>query len=125
MDVCGTSCHEFGASFSLDEKHLPKGHDQLVEFSITRCPFIHPTVMFRSSVFEKGHRYPTNTSLTEDMALWFQLLKSGCVFANLNDVLLDYRLNENTINRRHGIGKAFSEIRIRFFIYDFIEKGVI
>ncbi len=113
VDVLGTSCSEFGATFALDEKHLPQTHEELLDFSITRCPFIHPSVMFRASVFAKGHRYPENTTLTEDMALWFQLLNYGVRFANLNEVLLDYRLNENTINRRKGFKKAMSEINIR------------
>ncbi|WIG78060.1 glycosyltransferase [Photobacterium damselae] len=113
IDVLGTSCREFGASFALEEKHLPQSHEELLDFSITRCPFIHPSVMFRASVFTKGHRYPENTTLTEDMALWFQLLNDGIKFSNLNEVLLDYRLNENTINRRKGFKKAMSEINIR------------
>ncbi|MCG6223057.1 glycosyltransferase [Vibrio diabolicus] len=113
IDVLGTSCREFGATFALDEKHLPEFHDDLTNFSITRCPFIHPTVMFRSNVFRRGYRYPVNTTLTEDMALWFELLNAGFKFSNINEVLLDYRLNETTISRRKGIGKAFSEINIR------------
>lgn len=115
VDICGTSCKEFGASFALEEKHLPKSHEELYNFSIVRCPFIHPSVMFRISIFNDGLRYPTNTALTEDMALWYELLVKGYRFANLNEILLDYRLNENTINRRKGISKAFSEIRIRVF----------
>lgn len=113
IDVLGTSCREFGASFALEEKHLPRTHEELLDFSIFRCPFIHPTVMFRSSVFEKGNRYPENTTLTEDMALWFQLLNNNIQFANLNEILLDYRLNEGTIKRRKGLKKASSEINIR------------
>ncbi len=114
IDVLGTSCREFGSSFSLKEKHLPSKHNDLFVFSITRCPFIHPTVMFRSRVFTSGIRYPENTPFTEDMALWFLLLDSNFKFGNLNQILLDYRLNENTIERRRGINKAFSEMKLRF-----------
>ncbi len=114
IDVCGTSCREFGASFALEEKHLPKLPEQLLDYSITHCPFIHPSVMFRISVFNSGVRYPTDTSFTEDMALWFILLNKGFRFANLNDILLDYRLNENTLDRRRGLSKAISEFSIRF-----------
>jgi len=113
VDVCGTSCREFGASYALDEKHLPMLHEDLLNFSITRCPFIHPSVMFRSTIFVAGNRYPTNTALTEDMAFWFKLLANGYRFGNLNEVLIDYRLNENTITRRIGLDKALSEVRIR------------
>lgn len=115
VDVCGTSCKEFGASFALDEKHLPESHEDLLDFSIVRCPFIHPTVMFRARVFESGVRYPTNTSFTEDMALWFELLSKGYRFSNIREVLLDYRLNENTIKRRKGFGKALSEVKVRLY----------
>jgi glycosyltransferase involved in cell wall biosynthesis len=114
IDVCGTSCHEFGASFALNEKHLPTQPEKLMDFSLTHCPFIHPTVMFRVSVFTTGIRYPIDTSLTEDMALWFVLLNKNYQFSNLNEILLDYRLNENTIKRRSGINKAISEFKIRF-----------
>ena len=48
------------------------------------------------------------------MALWFILLNEGCKFSNINEILLDYRLNENTIARRTGADKAFSEFKIRF-----------
>ncbi|WP_421289332.1 glycosyltransferase [Aeromonas veronii] len=115
IDICGTSCREFGASFALEEKHLPTTHQQLLDFSITRCPFIHPSVMFRRRVFETGIRYPTDTALTEDMALWFELLVNGFKFANINEVLLDYRLNENTIKRRKGVDKALSEVKVRLY----------
>lgn len=115
IHVCGTSCREFGASFALSEKHLPQTHNELRDFSITRCPFIHPSVMFRSSIFHSGIRYPTNTSFTEDMALWFELLSQGYKFSNINEVLLDYRLNESTVGRRKGLDKAVSEVRLRFY----------
>lgn len=122
IDVCGTSCKEFGATYSLEEKHLPETHAKLLDFSITRCPFIHPSVMFRTSIFESGIRYPTNTALTEDMALWFDLLYAGYKFSNINDVLLYYRLNESTIKRRKGIGKAISELRVRFKYMMLLER---
>lgn len=48
------------------------------------------------------------------MALWFDLLNAGFKFSNINEVLLDYRLSENTVNRRKGIKKALSEIKVRF-----------
>lgn len=123
ISVCGTFCHEFGASYALDTKCLPTDHQSLLNFSISRCPFIHPSVMFRSSIFKTGVRYPVDTALTEDMALWFQLLQLGFKFANLSEPLLDYRLTEDTVSRRKGGDKAMSEFIIRFK-YMFILKKV-
>ncbi|WP_159064888.1 glycosyltransferase [Thaumasiovibrio subtropicus] len=114
VDVLGTGCREFGADFALDKKCLPQSHDELVDFSVARCPFIHPSVMLRKAIFERSElRYPTNTDFTEDMGLWFLLLEAGFRFANLPDILLDYRLNDATLSRRRGIGKSLSEVRIR------------
>lgn len=118
IHVVGTSCREFGASYALDEKHLPTTHEELALFSVIRCPFIHPSVMFRRDVFDDGKRYPTDAPFTEDMGLWCDLIVSGYKFANINEVLLDYRLNENTIERRKGLEKALSEIKVRlYFMY--------
>lgn len=113
VDVLGGFCHEFGSSFALDIKKLPQEHSELKKFSIARCPFIHPTVMFRTKVFSSGIRYPVNTSFTEDMALWFILLERGYIFANISDVVLDYRLEEATLTRRIGLKKAKSEFILR------------
>lgn len=114
IGVSGSSCEEFGATFAIEKKSLPSDHQSLISFSIVRCPFIHPTVIFRASVLGNGIRYPEDTYLTEDMALWFSLLYSGVRFANMQDVLLKYRLNELTLKRRKGISKAISEVKLRF-----------
>ena len=114
IDVLGTFCHEFGSEYALELKTVPIKHDELKKYSIIRCPFIHPTVIFRSSIFKDGIRYPLNTKFTEDMALWFCLLEEGYHFHNLPEVLLDYRIDENTFSRRRGLRKAISEFSIRF-----------
>ncbi|HFU0505447.1 TPA: glycosyltransferase, partial [Vibrio parahaemolyticus] len=114
IDLCGGFCSEFGASFAISPKKLPLNHLELLDFSIGRCPLIHPTVMFRAKIFDDcSIRYPENTTLTEDMALWFELLSKGYRFSNIPYILLDYRLNENTISRRQGLRKAISEFKLR------------
>ncbi|ELY3856345.1 glycosyltransferase [Providencia vermicola] len=113
IDILGTACEEFGTPYALAEKRLPSEHDDLVTFSITRCPFIHPSVMFRRRIFEEGNRYPTHTCFTEDMAFWLELLYKNYKFHNLPDVLLRYRLEENTMTRRAGLSKAKSEVALR------------
>ena len=114
IDVSGTFCREFGSDFAQEVKKVPCSHSLLIDYCITRCPFIHPTVIFKSKVFEDGARYPLDTSLTEDMGLWFYLLDKGYRFGNLDKVLLDYRLNDTTLDRRKGSKKALSEITLRF-----------
>lgn len=122
VDVLGTGCEEFGSSFSLNKKILPINHCELEDFSIVRCPFIHPTVMFRRRVFEEGNRYPTHTSFTEDMAFWLELLYKKYTFHNLPDILLRYRVAENTITRRAGLSKAKSEVSLRLGYMFLLDK---
>lgn len=123
VDVLGGACREFGAEFALEYKALPNHHNELVNFSISRCPFIHPTVMFRGKIFsDKNMRYPENTVFTEDMAFWFLLIKHGYIFANIDNILLDYRINANTINRRKGFSKAISEVRLRFHYMNELDR---
>ncbi|MEI7342869.1 glycosyltransferase [Pectobacterium brasiliense] len=113
IDVLGTACEEFGSDYALAEKKLPSNYEHLIDFSITRCPFIHPSVMFRRRVFEQGNRYPTHTFFTEDMAFWLELLYKNYKFHNLPDILLKYRLGEDTMTRRVGLSKAKSEVSLR------------
>lgn len=114
IGVSGSFCSEFGASYALPLKTLPCTHEELKSFSISRCPFIHPTVIFRIDVFQAGFRYPEDTALTEDMALWFVLLSNNILFANVNKPLLKYRLSESTINRRRSLSKGINELSLRF-----------
>lgn len=114
VDVLGGYCHEFGSEYALELKKVPLEHEELKKYSIIRCPFIHPTVMFRGSVFKDRIRYPVDTRFTEDMALWFCLLDKGYRFQNLPEVLLDYRINDDTFSRRRGFKKAVSEFSVRF-----------
>jgi len=114
IHVLGGYCSEFGSSYALQTKKVPVEHEDLIKFSILRCPFIHPTVMFRTEVFKDGWRYPLNTTFSEDLALWYNLLFNGYRFGNIPKVLLKYRINDATLNRRKGIKKAFSELQLRF-----------
>lgn len=114
VDVLGSFCHEFGSSYALDIKMIPLIHEELVKYTFYKCPFIHPTVMFRVRVFDnKQNRYPLQTRLSEDLALWFKLLMCGYRFGNVDAVLLNYRLDDKTLERRSGFKKALSEVKIR------------
>lgn len=113
LHVCGSFCKEFGASYALDIKSVPIKNDDIYDTAISRCPFIHPTVVFDKEVFQLGVRYPEDTSFTEDMALWFKLIEKKMRLGNVPEVLLDYRLNENTIKRRLGWKKGYCEFILR------------
>lgn len=114
IQLCGSFCREFGASYALTEKQVPVEQEEIVKSAVTRCPFIHPTVVFDVEVFKDGVRYPEDTVFTEDMALWLKLIRLGVRMGNCPKVLLDYRINENTVKRRLGWGKGVSEFKLRY-----------
>ena len=52
----------------------------------------HPGVAIRkSALLAVGGYGKTKTGFAEDYHLWSKILKSGCMIANLPDVLLNYR----------------------------------
>ena len=119
VGVLGTGCVEFNSE-GLSREKIPPLIDTVIKRRlIFSCPLIHPSVMFRLSVFETGIRYPVNTRLSEDIGLWLELKRSGFVFSNLPMIGLHYRLNDSTIRRRLGFMKGISECKVRLRYWDF------
>ena len=100
IGICGTQTREFSqvpGDLSIG-RTVPTNHAFIVKFMKYRCPFNHPTVMFRKSVVEKVGGYPVK--FPEDYWLWWYLYRDGVIFSNLSDELLDMRLGERFMKRR-------------------------
>lgn len=96
LAVCGTATRHFGAVKSKTERY-PESADAIRAFTLFNCPFAHPTVMFRRSVFQEadlaydGSYYPT-----EDFELWTRVVhRFPC--ANLSEVTLEYRVHDQSM----------------------------
>lgn len=114
IDISSSGCREFNdKGQTICIKRLPLIDTELKKNIIQRSPFVHPAVIFRSKVFNEGMRYPTDTHLSEDILLWILLAKNKYVFGNLDEVLLDFRVNNDFYIRRKSIGKAWSEFQAR------------
>lgn len=102
-------------SQSLDDrshscaKNYRFSNDRIMQYATTRCPLVHPTVMFRRQVFEKGYRYNPDAYLTEDFELWHWLLLADFKFANTREILLKFKMSTETLTRRRGVAKSWSE----------------
>ena len=70
---------------------LPKGN-----------PFFHPTIMMRKSAFDKLGGYTTaeHTRRMEDVDLWYRFYSMGFKGYNIQEVLLNYRLDKNALKKR-------------------------
>lgn len=66
-----------------------------------RNPMNHVTVMYRKSAVIDAGNYVTCLYF-EDYYLWCRMLKNGCLFHNLNDVLVNVRTGDDMYERRGG-----------------------
>ena len=97
ISVLGTDAVQFGTE---NKEIIHKNyHPQQISFLLNfTCPILHPTVMFRSSVFSKGLRYPEIYMYAEDFALW-RIIDNGRNIAILDEVLLKYRIHNYQTNK--------------------------
>ena len=116
VDVVGGAIDEIDGNDQLRGKHVeyPLTHEECRKFFRYRDPLAHPAVMFRARYFEKvvgGYRpeYRKN----QDTMLWFDGFMNGCVFANLKDTILHFRVNDDFYNRRNGWKRAKQMLRDR------------
>lgn len=74
--------------------------------------FVHPTIMFKSSILEKVKEYPVNyANSAQDYAFLFEVLKYyKC--ANIPEILLDYVVSENSISKIRRKEQVFNRIKI-------------
>lgn len=95
-------------------------------FFAKRNPLAHPTVMFRSSFFEKADwQYPTDFVRNEDTRLWHEGFKHGCVIANIPEVVLNFRMTDSMFTqRRNGREFAKSQLELRKLIAKDLGYGI-
>lgn len=109
VDVVGGAIEEIDGKDQLRGKKVeyPLTHEACKKFFRYRDPLAHPAVMFRARYFEKvADGYRKEYRKNQDTMLWFDGFVNGCVFANISDVILNFRVNENFYNRRNGWKRA-------------------
>lgn len=104
LDLVGGAMREFSDRVPAGTGPLrsrPLAHDEIVEYLRTHSPFHHPTVVLRRStaLAVGGYRH---LPLLEDYYLWERMVLGGARTANLPEVLVDYRVDEQLFVRRGG-----------------------
>lgn len=61
----------------------------------------HPTVMMKKEAIQKVNGYRP-FPCSQDQDLWIRMLESGAKFTYLNEVLLHYRVRQNSITQKRG-----------------------
>lgn len=104
IDVVGGAIEEIDSQGNTRKKviNYPETHHECFQFFAKRDPLAHPAVLFRSSFFDKAGFYDESFRKNQDTQLWFQGFKNQCQFANIAEVVLQLRMNEDFFKSRRG-----------------------
>lgn len=117
IDVVGSDVIEISASGKkVFYKKMDTHHNVILDNVIKKCPFNHPTVMFRTSIFHEGFRYKSELLNTQDYYLWVDLLAANKQFANINEPLLEFRVDDS-FHQRRGLKKAINDLNARIYAF--------
>lgn len=78
----------------------------------SRCPMNQPTLMFKKDAVAAVGGY-IDWYCNEDYYLWIRLALAGYKFANVDDCLVNMRVDENSYQRRGGLKYFSSEEKIQ------------
>lgn len=119
VDVVGGRIEEINEQSERNDKSVtyPLTHQECFKFFRYRDPLAHPAVMFRKSFFDKAKGYRNEYRKNQDTMLWFDGFMNGCIFANLDETVLLFRVTDDFYkNRRNGFKRAKKMLKDRFMI---------
>src|SRR5205085_2560871 len=82
---------------NVKKLNYPNRHEDIVRAMGSFCAMAHPSVMYRRDDVLKVGGYNPMTRHYEDYDLWVRMAEQGFRFANLSDVLIDYRLHDKSV----------------------------
>lgn len=111
---------------TVSNRFYPTNSFKLQIWSIFRSPFAHPTVMLRRCIVDNGFFYDENFTKAEDLEFWMRLKKNGYKFANIPEIILNYRINDDFAFKRSG-NQLESCYKARFinFSWDYPISGLL
>lgn len=119
VDVVGGCIEEINEQSERNGKVVtyPLTHQECFYFFRYRDPLAHPAVMFRKTFFDKAKGYRNEYRKNQDTMLWFDGFMNGCIFANLDETVLLFRVTDDFYNnRRNGFKRAKKMLKDRFMI---------
>ncbi|UVY82429.1 glycosyltransferase [Brachybacterium sp. NBEC-018] len=114
-DLLGGSMQEFSDRVAPGEGPLrtrPLEHEQIVGYLGRHSPFHHPTIVLRRSVALAVGGY-RDLPLLEDYWLWERMMLGGARMGNVEEVVVDYRVDEHLFERRGGWTLFTSDLRLQ------------
>jgi len=85
----------------LAHRRYPETSIEIAKGMQLTTTIAHPTVMFRREAIEQYGGYNPDFRFSEDLDLWLRWMNAGLGFANLPQVLVQYRQNNTRRDPRH------------------------
>ena len=116
-DILGGQISEFidKPDNIIGKRKVPLENDAIYAYMKKRCAMNHPTVMFRKESVIKAGNYQ-DWFQNEDYYLWIRMITKNCIFANLDKVLVNIRVNHDLYARRGGVNYFKSEAGIQILM---------
>ncbi len=123
LDLLGGWVSEFEGTIDrvLAIRKVPTTSAEIYEFAKSRCPFNHPTVMFRRQAVLDAGSYRTFHGF-EDYDLWTRMMANNSKLGNLPEILLHFRSGSKMLQRRRGVEYAKNEFKFQNAL---LERGFI
>jgi len=112
--MCGGKINTFGKKNKIN--FAPVNHEEISAYFLFRNPFNHPTVFIRRKILNNKIKYNKNFFPAEDYELWFKISQKNLV-ANIDEVLLFYRIHEKNTSKIHENLQLKSSLKIRKIIF--------
>jgi len=91
-------------------RKVPLDHDKIAGCLKWRNAFNHMTVIFKKSVVLSVGGYNDKLTYFEDYDLWIRLFQAQYKAGNIPEVLVNVRIGNDMIGRRHGLAYAKKEM---------------
>lgn len=123
LDIVGAWVSEFTSDPDIVDsiKKVPQRDAKIKRYAKSRCPFNHPSVMFRKSTIDSyGGYIPFH--YIDDYYLWARMVVGGARMYNIDECLVQMRTGDGLFARRGGIRYTKYALRLQ---KKFLEIGLI
>ena len=126
IDIVGSYVQDIDSEGNkLKIVKYPENHKKCYSRFAYRDPVAHPSVMFRRRYFLKAGMYNKKYRKNQDSILWMNGFLKGCLFANIPQVLLYFRTDNDFYKmRRGGFEKAKEILKLRIRINRKMKYGL-
>ena len=124
VDSVGTYFQSFNFNKFIEKKTeittYPIEHLSISRQFAFQAPVAHATICFRKSFFIKAGIYSSeHSTFAEDSRLWYAGFYTGCIFANIPEVLYFVSESESQFKRRSGFLQILTifKVRVRYIVH--------